>query len=65
MGINVTRLFIEKGFTSTIFPPDGPDAVPSEMINAQALMFLRHHIHKELKMQYLMIMDPKELWDNL
>ena len=62
---DVTRLFIGKRFTSTIFTPDGPDAVPSEMIKAQTLMFLRRHIHKELKMQYMMIMDPKELWDNL
>ncbi|KAL6214756.1 hypothetical protein ACLB2K_014188 [Fragaria x ananassa] len=35
------------------------------MIKAQALMFLRSHFHKELKMQNLMIMDPKELWDDL
>ncbi|KAL6225785.1 hypothetical protein ACLB2K_004634 [Fragaria x ananassa] len=62
---DVTRLFVGKGFTSTIFPPDGPDMVPNEMIKAQTLMFLRRHIHKELKMQYLMMMDPKELWDDL
>ena len=32
---------------------------------AKALIFLRHHLHKDLKNEYLTIKDPFTLWNNL
>ncbi|XP_051133309.1 uncharacterized protein LOC127252968 [Andrographis paniculata] len=32
---------------------------------AKAMIFLRHHIDEALKMEYLMVKDPFELWTNL
>ncbi|CAH9076788.1 unnamed protein product [Cuscuta europaea] len=32
---------------------------------AKAIIFLRHHLHESLKSEYLLVDDPKELWDNL
>ncbi|KAL6225837.1 hypothetical protein ACLB2K_004686 [Fragaria x ananassa] len=61
---DVTNTFISKRLTTTIFPPpNGPLA--SDETKAQALMFLRRHIHPTLKKQYLKREDPKDLWDVL
>lgn len=32
---------------------------------AKATNFLCHHLHESLKSEYLLVEDPKELWDNL
>ncbi|CAH9090908.1 unnamed protein product, partial [Cuscuta europaea] len=32
---------------------------------AKVIIFLRHHLHESLKSEYLLVDDPKELWDNL
>ena len=32
---------------------------------AKAMIFLRHHIDEALKMEYLTVKDPLELWTNL
>ncbi|CAO2832601.1 unnamed protein product [Amaranthus hypochondriacus] len=32
---------------------------------AKALVYLKHHIHEDLKSQYLLIENPRELWENL
>jgi hypothetical protein len=37
----------------------------TEQQKAKAMIFLRHHLHKDLKNEYLTIEDPKDLWDNL
>ena len=37
----------------------------TEQQKAKAMIFLRHHLHKDLKNEYLTIEDPKVLWDNL
>ena len=58
---DVMNTFIGKGLTTTIFPPpNGPLA--NEEAKAQALMFLRHHIHPTVKKQYLKREDLKDLW---
>ncbi|XP_021719474.1 uncharacterized protein LOC110687165 [Chenopodium quinoa] len=32
---------------------------------AKALVLLRHHLHEDLKIEYMMVEDPRELWDCL
>ncbi|KAK9062752.1 hypothetical protein SSX86_019942 [Deinandra increscens subsp. villosa] len=32
---------------------------------AKAMIFLRHHIHEDLKSEYLTTKDPLDLWNNL
>ncbi|KAD5507806.1 hypothetical protein E3N88_15509 [Mikania micrantha] len=32
---------------------------------AKAMIFLRHHLHEDLKREYLTIKDPLELWNNI
>ena len=61
---DVTNTFIGKRLTTTIFlSPNGPLA--SDEAKAQALMFLRRHIHPTRKKQYLKWEYPKDLWDVL
>ncbi|XP_021744837.1 uncharacterized protein LOC110710803 [Chenopodium quinoa] len=35
----------------------------TEQEKAKALVLLRHHLHEGLKTEYMMVEDPKELWD--
>ena len=42
---------------------DGNDK--SQQDRAKAMIFIRHHIHEELKTKYLTIKDPLILWNNL
>ncbi|XP_057770762.1 uncharacterized protein LOC130990557 [Salvia miltiorrhiza] len=37
----------------------------SDQDRAKALIFLRHHLHDDLKTEYLTVKDPQELWMNL
>ncbi|KAL6544087.1 hypothetical protein OROGR_010584 [Orobanche gracilis] len=37
----------------------------SQQDRAKALIFLRHHLHDDLKVEYLTVKDPSELWKNL
>ncbi|XP_021770743.1 uncharacterized protein LOC110734927 [Chenopodium quinoa] len=37
----------------------------TEQEKAKALVLLRHHLHEGLKTEYMMVEDPKELWDCL
>nr|KYP38056.1 hypothetical protein KK1_040703 [Cajanus cajan] len=37
----------------------------SNQAKAKAMIFLRHHLHKGLKAEYLTIKDPLVLWNNL
>ena len=37
----------------------------TNMQKAQALMFLRHHLHVDLKTEYLTVKDPLVLWNKL
>ena len=32
---------------------------------AKAMIFLRHHLHERLKIEYLTVKDPLTLWNNL
>ncbi|XP_048493093.1 uncharacterized protein LOC125493656 [Beta vulgaris subsp. vulgaris] len=38
---------------------------PTPLEQAKALVYLKHHIHEEIKSEYILVEDPKELWDNL
>ncbi|XP_038698014.1 uncharacterized protein LOC119995573 [Tripterygium wilfordii] len=37
----------------------------SQQDRAKAMIFLRHHLHEDLKSEYLMVKDPLRLWNNL
>ncbi|XP_078158189.1 uncharacterized protein LOC144553870 [Carex rostrata] len=37
----------------------------SQQEKAKAMIFLRHHLHEDLKAKYLTVKDPSELWRNL
>lgn len=39
--------------------------IATEQEKARATVLLRHHLHESLKSEYLMVEDPKELWDGL
>ncbi|GKB11968.1 hypothetical protein Tco_0845891 [Tanacetum coccineum] len=39
--------------------------VTTSMQKAKALMFIRHHLHVDLKIEYLTVKDPLVLWDKL
>ncbi|XP_048494608.1 uncharacterized protein LOC125494820 [Beta vulgaris subsp. vulgaris] len=38
---------------------------PTPLGQTKALVYLKNHIHEELKSEYILVEDPKELWDNL
>jgi len=37
----------------------------SQQDRAKAIIFLRHHLHEELKTEYLTVKNPSTLWNNL
>ena len=37
----------------------------SQQDHAKAMIFICHHLHEELKTEYLTIKDPQILWNNL
>ncbi|XP_016684167.2 uncharacterized protein [Gossypium hirsutum] len=41
------------------------DEEASNQDKAQAMIFIRHHLHEGLKVEYLTLKDPLELWKNL
>jgi hypothetical protein len=41
------------------------DNEASQQDRAKAMIFLRHHLHEELKTEYLTVKDPLILWNNL
>ncbi|KAL9994632.1 hypothetical protein Hdeb2414_s0887g00958031 [Helianthus debilis subsp. tardiflorus] len=42
---------------------DGNQTSPQD--KAKAMIFLRHHLHEDLKREYLTVEDPLELWTNI
>ncbi|XP_074348940.1 uncharacterized protein LOC141687528 [Apium graveolens] len=42
-----------------------PEKIPTVEQNTKAIIFLRHHIHEDLKSEYLTIKNPLTLWNNL
>ncbi|XP_058216934.1 uncharacterized protein LOC131327820 [Rhododendron vialii] len=42
---------------------DGNDASSKDC--AKAMIFIRHHLHEDLKSEYLTVKDPLSLWNNL
>ena len=56
--------FASKGFTQIL--SDQGAAIPyGDHARAQAVMYIRRHIDRTLKRQYLNEKDPKVLWDKL
>ena len=41
------------------------DGNPTCTEQAKALVYLKHHIHEDLKSEHFLIKDPKELWEHL
>ncbi|XP_021971351.1 uncharacterized protein LOC110866511 [Helianthus annuus] len=41
------------------------DNQTSPQNKAKAMIFLRHHLHEDLKREYLTVEDPLELWTNI
>ena len=64
---DVENTLIGKGLTKTIKPlkPNSTESPATVQEKAQALMFLRRHIHPSLKKHYLSKTDPSELWETL
>ncbi|XP_047266234.1 uncharacterized protein LOC107871341 [Capsicum annuum] len=50
-----------KGLSATITPNNAA----SSQDKTKAIIFLRHHLDEGLKVEYLIIKDPLELWTNL
>lgn len=53
-----------KGLLKTVLPKAG-DPAATDVENAQALHFLRHHLSATLKNEYMTERNPKVLWDSL
>src|SRR6266540_3114917 len=51
-----------KGFIGTINEPNPQGPSIPESAKYAALYFLRHHLHPDLKNEYLMEEDPRALW---
>uniref|UniRef100_K3ZZU1 Uncharacterized protein n=1 Tax=Setaria italica TaxID=4555 RepID=K3ZZU1_SETIT len=62
--MDVKILLTKEGFIETINEPN-PQAPILEANKFRTLHFLRHHLHPNLKNEYMMEDDPKKLWDSL
>jgi hypothetical protein len=51
--------------TATVTRPAAGVPAPPPHDKAKACIFLRHHIHEDLKMEYLEVKDPLVLWTKL
>ena len=51
-GVGLANALVEDG-----------EATTKDKVNA--LIFMRHHLHYTLKVQYLMVRDPLELWTKI
>ncbi|XP_038688646.1 uncharacterized protein LOC119987805 [Tripterygium wilfordii] len=58
---DVETHFVASNLSKTII--DGSHESPQD--RAKALIFLRRHLHEELKSEYLSIKNPLDLWKNL
>uniref|UniRef100_K4A1X9 Retrotransposon Copia-like N-terminal domain-containing protein n=1 Tax=Setaria italica TaxID=4555 RepID=K4A1X9_SETIT len=62
--MDVKILLTTNGFIRILNEPDPQDRI-LETEKFRTLHFLRHHLHPDLKNEYLMEDDPKKLWDSL
>jgi hypothetical protein len=62
--MDVKIVLIAKGYINTINEPNPQNPIP-EAQKFSTLHFLRHHLHHDLKAEYMMEDDPKKLWDSL
>ena len=53
-----------RGLLATIEPAQAGVVLQDKQVNT-ALALLRFYIHKDLKAEYLMTKNPRELWDSL
>ena len=54
-----------KGLNSAITTPAQGTASVIDIIRYSALQFIRHHLHPDLKTEYLMEESPMTLWNSL
>ena len=59
--INLTA----KGLNSAITTPAQGTASITDIIRYSALHFIRHHLHPDLKIEYMMEESPLTLWNSL
>ncbi|XP_021754923.1 uncharacterized protein LOC110720225 [Chenopodium quinoa] len=68
--MNLKAQGLEHTIKEITIPGNEKDApaqvkVPTDQEKAKAIVLLRHHLHNSLKTEYLMVENPKELWDSL
>ncbi|XP_021735694.1 uncharacterized protein LOC110702299 [Chenopodium quinoa] len=68
--MNLKARGLEHTIKEITIPGNEKDApaqvkVPTDQEKAKVIVLLRHHLHNSLKTEYLMVENPKELWDSL
>jgi hypothetical protein len=68
--MNLKAQGLEHTIKEITIPGNEKDApaqvkVPTDQEKAKAIVLLRHHLHNSLKTEYLMVENPRELWDSL
>ena len=61
MKINLTGRNLSPCITT---PPENAPEIP-QVVKYVALHFIRHHLHPDLKTEYLIEEDPLALWNSL
>jgi hypothetical protein len=61
--MDVKIVLTAKCYINTINEPNPQNPIP-EAQRFATLNFLRHHLHHDLKEEYMMEDDPKKLWDS-
>ena len=59
--MDVKIMLTEKGYINTIEEPN-PQAPVTDEAKYTILYFLRHHLHPDLKNEYMMEENPRTLW---
>jgi len=59
--MDVKIMLTEKGYINTIEEPN-PQAPVTDEAKYTTLYFLRHHLHPDLKNEYMMEENPQTLW---
>ena len=60
--MDVKIILSSKGFTNAINEASSSTPAISDTTKYVVLHFLRHHLHHDLKNEYLMEEDPRALW---
>ena len=54
-----------NNYLSLVLDTIDPEKIPTVEQNAKTIIFLRQHIHEDLKSEYLTFKNPLILWNNL